>query len=117
MLRIHPKSGLRKVGWYRSCRVAKPIDSDGSPLPWWTYPAIAFLRDRIRPQFRVLEFGAGYSTLWLCRRVQQVVSFENSPEWLRALQPQVGKNVTLLPAVGDFSELCARPPESAYSTS
>ena len=33
---------LKKVGWFRSHKEQLPIDNNGNPLPWMTYPSISF---------------------------------------------------------------------------
>ena len=69
-------------------------------IPWWTYPAIdrveAFLADR-GDRCRVLEFGAGASTLWLARRCKEVHSVEHDIEFADQLAPLLEDhpNVTL----------------------
>lgn len=97
MLRIHPKSALSKLGYWRSFRKRLPVDAVGNPIPWWTYGAIAFLDERIQPSLRVLEFGCGYSTLWLSSRVNKVLSLETDTYWGRIVSSQVGPNVLIVP--------------------
>ena len=50
--------------------------------PWIVPAAVGWLRRRIRPGWRVLELGAGRSTLWFARRAGEVVSFEDNPFWV-----------------------------------
>lgn len=50
-------------------------------LPWLTFPATRWLRGRVGPATRVLEFGAGASTLFFARRAARVVSVEHDPGW------------------------------------
>ena len=49
--------------------------------PWLTEGAIRFLESFLKPEMRVLEFGAGASTLWLADRVAEVVSVEGAKPW------------------------------------
>lgn len=69
-------------------------------VPWWTYPAIdrveAVLAER-GDRCRVLEFGAGASTLWLARRCKEVHSVEHDIEFADQLAPLLAEhpNVTL----------------------
>jgi len=69
-------------------------------VPWWTYPAIdrveAFLTGR-GDRCRVLEFGAGASTLWLARRCKEVHSVEHDAEFADQLAPLLAEypNVTV----------------------
>ncbi|HEY0863732.1 MAG TPA: hypothetical protein VGD97_06475 [Lacunisphaera sp.] len=73
----HPAQVPRYVShlpvWARS-----PIDLE---LPWFSYGAIDFLRDAVRPGHMVFEFGSGGSSVFLARRAQQVQSVENDPAW------------------------------------
>lgn len=69
-------------------------------LPWIHKDAIAYLESILRPDFRVMEHGAGGSTLWFSDRVAEVVAFEDDPDWQREIQRNAGENVRVLsPAV------------------
>lgn len=92
LLRIHPKSALLQLGWFRSLRHKKSIDRNMNPIPWWTYPAIAFLKERLTSKHNVLEFGCGSSTLWLCSFVSEVVSIEDKQEWGKYIQTRLPQN-------------------------
>src|SRR2546425_5977840 len=50
-------------------------------LPWISYRAARDLHRLITPDWRILEFGAGMSTIWLAQRAKFVVSIESSPDW------------------------------------
>lgn len=54
--------------------------------PWWPYPSIHRIEQILRPDFVVLEFGVGSSTLWMARRVAQVYGIENAREWMARVQ-------------------------------
>lgn len=64
-------------------------------LPWYSYPMIAFLSDRVRPQMRVFEYGSGYSTLWWSERVAQVTSCKHDQDWYDLLRARAPANVDL----------------------
>lgn len=61
--------------------------------PWLHPDAIAYMNTILRPEFDVMEFGAGGSTLWFAKRVHGVVSFETNVKWMEAVlrfrQPNV----------------------------
>jgi methyltransferase family protein len=82
-------------GWFRSFEERAPVDRQGEPIPWYTYPAIEFLRTRVRPEMTVFEYGCGNSTLWWAKRVAQVVSVEHDSDWHRRIATRVPPNVTL----------------------
>jgi hypothetical protein len=73
--------GLRRSGFLRSLISSKPVTVDGHPLPWLTYAAINEISRRIGNKDRVLEIGAGNSSLWFAPRVEQVISVETSQDW------------------------------------
>lgn len=90
------KSYLRRCGWFESMARARPVQPNGDPIPWMTYPAIEFLSSRVQTGMRVFEFGTGYSTLWWASRVSSVTTCDHHPEWhakIRAIAPQ---NVQLM---------------------
>ncbi|HIN85610.1 MAG TPA: hypothetical protein EYN06_03935 [Myxococcales bacterium] len=80
-LRLSQHSGLQELGWFRSYRERIPVNNDGDPLPWFTYPAITFIEGRVNSSMKVFEYGSGFSTLWWSKRVAQVVSCEGDKEW------------------------------------
>lgn len=85
---------LRSSGWLESHRTASSIDDKGCELPWYTYPAIRFLSERVNnQQLAVFEYGSGNSTLWWSRRVGRVVSCEHDPLWHSAVAPRLPPHV------------------------
>jgi predicted O-methyltransferase YrrM len=60
--------------------------SRGSSGPWMVRSAVSELEARVGPSTRVLEVGAGYSTLWWARRVREVVTLEASADWAARLR-------------------------------
>lgn len=84
-----------KTGHFRSSLAGRAVAADGSPLPWYTYPAIDFLAARDYAGRSVLEFGGGQSTLWWQKRARSVVTFESDPAWEAKLTGQVTANVSL----------------------
>jgi hypothetical protein len=91
---------LRDTGWQRSI-TAGPVTAPGLPLPWYSYPATAWLERRLRPSDRVFEFGAGHSTLWYAARVNSVVSVDDNAAWVSRLQPDLPGNASVRLAHGD----------------
>jgi len=68
-------------GNFRSVREKMAVDKHGQPLPWYTYPAIEFLRQIDFTNKEVFEFGSGNSTLFWSQRAKSVTSVEHDPEW------------------------------------
>ncbi len=84
-----------ELGHLRSMRERAAVDATGRPVPWYTYPAIEFLRQLDLGSFDVLEFGAGNSTAFWAERARRVVSVESDPAWYRRLAADVRDNQTL----------------------
>ena len=82
------------------------------PVPWISYRATRDLSRLIQPDWRVLEFGSGMSTIWFSRRAGSVVSIESDRVWYERVQALVKghANVRALlrstecPAYSDVSE-------------
>jgi hypothetical protein len=72
-------------GHWRSSWAMASCSRDGSPIPWYTYPAIDFLAQRNYVDRRILEFGGGQSTLWWSARAREVLTFEEDAEWFRRI--------------------------------
>jgi hypothetical protein len=67
-------------GWFNN----KPEDAEGY-TPWFTYPAIAFMKDIISKDMKVFEYGSGYSTLFFNANAGECFSVEHSDEWAKSL--------------------------------
>jgi hypothetical protein len=65
------------------------------PLPLLTWPFLDLLQSFDLSGWRLLELGAGSSTLWFQRRFAALRSFETNADWHRMLAPLVGPNVQL----------------------
>lgn len=90
------RAALNELGWIRSAEAEAPVDRDGRPVPWMTYPAISFLRDRTRPSFRVFEYGSGNSTRWWAPRVASVVACEHDRHWFDQVSKDLPENAVVM---------------------
>jgi hypothetical protein len=70
-------------------------DGEGSPIPWFTYPAIDYLRQLDLSDKRVFEYGCGFSTLFWAAHAKNVVSVDNNPEWFGRIKKVCLANVKL----------------------
>lgn len=86
----------RRYGHWRSAWLRESVDADGSPLPWYTYPAIEYLRQFDVSDWEMFEFGSGNSTLYWAGRCRHVTAVEDDPGWHRALLAKIPPNVTYL---------------------
>ncbi|WP_266169825.1 class I SAM-dependent methyltransferase [Dyella subtropica] len=84
---------LDQIGWITTRAAGLATDKAGHPIPWFTYPAIALLSDRVRASWRVLEFGAGMGTLWWSQRVREVTAVEHSSTWASQVAAQCSARI------------------------
>ena len=68
-------------GQWRSIREKMPIDGQGKPIPWYTYPAIEYLKQLNLIDKNVFEWGSGNSSLFWAGRAKSVVSIESDKNW------------------------------------
>ena len=88
-------SVLNTTGWMLSKRRREPLNREGQPIPWITYPSLSFLEPRIQRQMTVFEYGTGASTLWWSQRVDQVVACEHDRAWYERTRSMTPANVQL----------------------
>lgn len=69
--------------WSESFRAGKNSISD--ELPWLNFYALEFLKNNIRPEFKVFEYGGGGSTLFFCKNAAEVITVEDNEEWFNIL--------------------------------
>jgi len=82
-------------GWLNSLAATKPVNKTGEPVPWFTYPAIDFLDPRVKPEWKVLEYGSGQSTFWWAKRVAKIYSAEHDRQWFEMMNKNLPSNATI----------------------
>ncbi len=92
------KKYLKVKGWYQSRYTNIPVDGKGEAIPWYTYPSLYFLEQRVQKDFLVFEYGSGQSTIWFSNRVNKVVSLEHDLAFHEFLKPKLKnlENVDLI---------------------
>ncbi|MDB6128743.1 MAG: hypothetical protein JWM35_2639 [Verrucomicrobia bacterium] len=85
----------RGYGHTRSARRQESLDGNNREIPWFTYPALEYLRQLDFSSKAVFEFGAGHSTIYWCSQAAHVVSVENSRAWYERIRPRLGPNAEL----------------------
>lgn len=83
----HPGHASRYLR-HLPCWGRSPIDLE---LPWFSYGAIDFLRNAVRPAHTVFEFGSGGSSVFLARLARNVRSVENDPAWHQVVFARAAK--------------------------
>ena len=80
---------FKNTGWINSFRLKKPVDLQGLPLPWYTYPAIEFIKQLDLSEKVIFEYGSGNSTLFLSRLSKKVISIEGNKQWYEMIYSQL----------------------------
>ncbi|WP_162417430.1 class I SAM-dependent methyltransferase [Cyclobacterium roseum] len=70
------------------------MDYSKSPLilgiPWITFEAIDYLKELIKPEMKVFEFGSGGSTKFFVTRVKEIHSVEHDELWYNLVEKEIG---------------------------
>lgn len=82
-------------GHLQSVRRQQSIDHSGEAVPWYTYPAIDFLKQFDFAGKSVFEYGSGNSTRFWSVRAASVVSVEDREDWIETLQGSLPANASL----------------------
>lgn len=86
-------------GWKHSFNQGRPLDGEGSPIPWYTYPAIEFLRGLRLNDCRVFEYGSGNSSIFWAQRVSHISAVENDPAWADEVRSKNTKNLNVITSI------------------
>jgi len=89
-------SALDEWGWFNSIKLGFPCDKAGQPIPWISYSAFAILRTKVKDDWDVFEFGAGYSTLWWGKHCRSVTSCEHDSGWQQVIAKKVPGNCVIV---------------------
>ncbi|MDA0986050.1 MAG: FkbM family methyltransferase [Bacteroidetes bacterium] len=87
---------LKSSGWFKSYKLKQSIDSNYKPIPWFSYPIISFLENRLNNKIDVFEFGCGNSTLWFAEKVKSIKSVEHNKDWFENVKLKLPKNAKLV---------------------
>jgi len=72
------------------------IDKNNNPIPWFTYPALEYLKQFDLSKTRIFEFGSGNTTLYWSKVSKEVFSVEDNPDWFNKINKHLKKNVHLI---------------------
>ena len=72
---------MRKFGFENAYNNGVSIDENGNPIPWYTYPAIEYLKEIDFSDSVIFEFGTGNSTFWWEKEAKKVEAVEHDKEW------------------------------------
>jgi hypothetical protein len=83
-----PAEGLRYIRDQRDGRT--PLQQG---QPYFSWGAIDFLRQRVKPGSRLFEYGSGGSTIFFLNLDCEVTSVETSSEWVGMVSQAVGSHL------------------------
>ena len=85
-------------------------------LPLWPIPIINHFNQTIKHDWKILEFGSGFSTIWLANRCGYITSIEENSEWYIRIKEVVKqrklnnvdiqlRNWSIFPSVDEIPEM------------
>lgn len=92
-LRLVREAYATDTGWVLSRKLGLPVDAQGKPIPWYTYPAVRFLEESVPKHVSVFEFGMGNSTLWWSEHARTVFACEHDRTWFDRMSAMLPCNV------------------------
>jgi hypothetical protein len=96
ILSFNHKGYLNDIGWFKAFESRSPVDGEGNPIPWVTYSFIDFIKERLRKQLTVFEFGSGNSTFFYAKYAGLVVSVEHDKEWFEKIVKSKPENSEMI---------------------
>lgn len=93
---------VRRAMW-QSLRTGVPVDGQGGPVPWITFPALDHLSRLDFSQANVLEYGGGQSSLWWAARARTVTTVEGRASWAEKIREQAPANLRVIGPVEGVS--------------
>jgi hypothetical protein len=96
LLSFNHKGYLTDIGWFHGFDTKSPVDGDGNPIPWVTYSFIDFIKERLKKQHTIFEFGSGNSTFFYAKYAGLVVAVEHDKEWFDKISAKRPENAELI---------------------
>ncbi len=85
----------KKYGHKKSFLAKNAIDAEGKPIPWFSYPAVEYLKSLDLSSYSVFEWGGGNSSLFFAGMSKEVVTVESDPDWFKIINGNRGENQRL----------------------
>jgi hypothetical protein len=83
-------------GHHQSVLLGKPVDSDLNPIPWYTYPAIEYLKQFDFSDKNIFEYGSGNSSLFWASLAKSVTSVEKDASWFEVISKSKSSNLNII---------------------
>jgi len=82
LIQLRWRGMLYEEGWFEAACYYKPINKNLEPIPWWSYSFNDFFIPRLKSDIEVFEWGSGSSTLFLAKRVKNIISIEHDKSFI-----------------------------------
>lgn len=79
-------------GHMQTARMSSCIDAKGRPIPWYTYPAIEYIKQLDFSEKVVFEYGSGNSTLFWGKFSRKLISVEDNDWWYEKVSKEARKS-------------------------
>jgi hypothetical protein len=103
-----------RMGYWRSILTPGSVDGKGRPQPWFSYPAIEFLKRRNLSRMDVFEFGSGFGTAWFSANANSVTTVEHQSNWRDKVEAMCAGNTDISLATNKADYLAAIEKKDAY---
>lgn len=91
----------------RSISFGRCVDKAGVETPWYTFPAIEYLKSLDFSHANVLEFGSGASSSWWADRSNSVKAVEHDRDWFDSVRRTQKPNLNVVLAEDESAYLGA----------
>ena len=95
LIQLRWRGMLYEEGWFEAACYYKSVNRNLEPIPWWSYSFNDFFIPRIKEDIEIFEWGCGSSTIFLSKRVKNIVSIEHDKRYFEKIKKEVGSNVEL----------------------
>ena len=82
-----------EFGQFKTMRKRVCVDASDVPIPWYSYPAVEYIKQLEFSTKSIFEYGSGYSTRFWADRCRKLISVEDNIEWYGKLMSQLPDNV------------------------
>ncbi len=81
-----------EFGQYKTMRLWACVDANDAPIPWYSYPAIEYIKQLDFSDKAIYEYGSGNSTCFWAARCKQLVAVEDDKVWYNKLKDRLPEN-------------------------
>ena len=84
-----------EYGHKKSVLLGKPVDAVLKAIPWYTYPAIEYLKQFDFSDKNIFEYGSGNSSIFWASLAKSVTSVEKNALWFEVISKSESSNLTI----------------------